>query len=177
MSWWRFWQSAPIFDVPVLDIPALEPDECRAPRLTDRGIKLIKISEGYKSEPYLCSARVWTIGFGTTLDSFFNPVTSDHPKINVDTAVELFERDIKIFSAGVLSCVKVPINDNQFSALTSLAYNIGLTSFRSSTVLRKLNRGNYDGCAGNFWQWRRANGVISKGLVTRRKLEADLFMS
>ena len=168
MSWWRFWKK--ITDPEPLKI-------WREPVVNESGIRLIKASEGYSATPYMCQANVWTIGFGSTVDKNYHSVTKNHPQIDVDYANDLFYRDIKVFSRSVLSDVKVLINDNQLSALTSLAYNIGQGAFRASTLLRKLNRGDFDGCSNEFWRWRRANGEISAGLVKRRKLERNLFMS
>ena len=155
----------------------IEAEKNRPPRVTDNGFKLIMLTEGYSAVPYICAAGTCTIGKGTTRDEDFNPVTMNHPKIDIEIANRLFYRDVKIFAAGVRRDVKVQINDNQFSALVSLAYNIGQGNFRASTLLRRLNRGDYEGCAANFWQWRRANGVILAGLVKRRELERLMFVS
>ncbi len=170
MKWWKIWQFFPE------RLPEPEP-EPSAPRVNDAGYKLISMSEGYSPVPYICSGGVCTIGKGTTMDADFNPITMNHPQIDITQANKLFYRDIKIFSDSVMKDVKVPLNDNQFSALVSLAYNIGQGHFRASTLLRKLNRGDYNGAANEFWKWRRANGVILRGLVKRRELERKLFMT
>lgn len=170
MRWLKFWQ---FFSNPKVEPLVI----CRAPIVNSAGLKLIKASEGYSSTPYLCSGNVWTIGYGSTIDKNSHNVTKNHPEIDIDYANELFFRDVAVFSNGVRKDVKVSISDNQLSALTSLAYNIGQTAFRSSTLLRKLNRGDYEGCANEFWKWRRAGGEISKGLVKRRELERNLFLS
>lgn len=149
----------------------------RPPRVTDACYKLMKLAEGHSSVPYLCAGGVWTIGYGATRGAKFEPITADHPPIDITTANKWFYRDVKIFARGVRRDTKVRLNDNQFSALVSLAYNIGQGNFRASTLLRRLNRGDYEGCADNFWQWRRANGVILAGLVKRRKLERLMFVS
>jgi lysozyme len=72
--------------------------------------------------------------------------------------------------------IKVPITQNQFDALVSLAYNIGIGNFRNSTLLRKLNlRENNAVLTGQINRWNRANGQIMAGLTRRRKAEAQLF--
>ena len=175
MSWWR-WFSPRNKQPPQVVEPIAEL-KSRPPKVTDAGFRLIALAEGYSPTPYICAAGVCTIGKGTTLDADFKPVTMDHQQIDIAAANKLFYRDVKIFANGVRRDVKVPLNDNQFSALVSLAYNIGQGNFRASTLLRKLNRGDYEGCAANFWQWRRANGVILSGLVKRRELERKLFIA
>lgn len=175
MSWWRRLIQAKKTNELVSRIDSHL--KSRPPKVTGQGFKLIMLAEGYSQTPYICAAGVCTIGKGTTRDANFNPITMEHPKIDITAANKLFYRDVKIFANGVRRDVKVPLNDNQFSALVSLAYNIGQGNFRASTLLRKLNRGDYDGCADNFWQWRRANGVILSGLVKRRELERKLFMT
>lgn len=182
MSWWSrlvWWQQFKYAERQTKIIRASIAVEVKnnPPQVTDQGFKLIMLAEGYSAIPYICAAGVCTIGKGATLDANFKPVTMGHPQIDITIANKLFYRDVKIFADGVRRDVKVPINNNQFSALVSLAYNIGQTNFRASTLLRKLNRGDYQGCADNFWQWRRANGVILSGLVTRRKLERKLFIA
>ena len=168
------WLYLPEIFLPKQSAAFVEPS---IPRVNEAGLRLIKLSEGYRAKPYYCAGGICTIGFGTTMDADFKPVTMGHPTINLEIATELFERDIAIFSAGVLEDVKVEINDNQLSAMTSLAYNIGQCAFSSSTLLRKLNRGDYQGCASEFWKWRRADGRILSGLVKRRALEKELFLS
>ena len=153
--------------------PVVKP-EPRCPMVNKAGYNLIRESESLRLKAYLCSAGVWTIGWGATfgLDGF--PV-SPGDEITQDEARQLFARDVNFFAKGVRKLVKVPLNDNQFSALVSLAFNIGMGRFRASTMLRKLNRGDYAGAEGEFWKWRRANGRILRGLVVRREKERILF--
>ena len=66
---------------------------------------------------------------------------------------------------------------NQFDALCSLVYNIGIVNFRTSTLLRKLNKKKYKRAAKEFPKWRRANGKVLRGLVKRRKAEKELFLA
>jgi len=158
----------------------LAPEVCAPPpilRVTPAGKRLIKRAEGFRSAPYICAAGVATIGWGSTIDACGLPVTLDHPPITRRYAQKLFDRDLALFGHGVRKLVLFDINKNQYSALVSLAYNIGLGRFRASTLLSKLNRGDIGGCAGEFWKWRRANGVILKGLVIRRELEKNMFLS
>ncbi len=147
------------------------------PSMTTTGSLLIQKSEGCSLVPYVCAGGVVTIGYGTTRDNRGYSITLDHRKIDYVKAEEYFNRDVKKFSAMVKRLLKVPASNNQFSALVSLAYNIGIGNFRASTLLRKLNRGDYEGCASEFWKWRRSKGKILPGLVTRREMERRLFIT
>jgi lysozyme len=72
---------------------------------------------------------------------------------------------------------KVPLKQHQFDALVSFAYNVGVGNLRSSTLLRKLNAGDYDGAALEFHRWNRSKGKVLPGLVRRRAAEALLFQN
>jgi lysozyme len=156
--------------------PHLKPKEPVIPMINTYGRQMIKDSEGLRLNAYLCSALVWTIGYGSTRGTDGLPVEKSDV-INIDIANQLFERDINVFSFAVRKLLKVPVTVNQFSALVSLAYNIGIGNFRASTLLRKLNRGDTEGASQEFWKWRRANGKILPGLVARRERERILFTS
>jgi lysozyme len=73
--------------------------------------------------------------------------------------------------------VRVPLTENQYSAVVSLVYNIGGTNFRTSTLLRKLNKGDYDGAANEFRRWVYAKHMVLGGLVARRERERELFLT
>ena len=79
------------------------------------------------------------------------------------------------FAAQVAALLKVPTKQHQFDALVSFAYNCGIGNLRSSTLLRKLNAGDFPGAALEFHRWNRANGRVLAGLVRRRAAEALLF--
>jgi len=135
---------------------------------------LIGHSEGYSLEAYPDGA-VWTIGWGTTRING-QPV-SKGMKITREQAAEYFNHDMAMFEKEVNNLVKVPLTDNQFSAIVSLTYNIGSGNFGKSTLLKKLNAGDYDGAANEFGRWIYAQGKILPGLVTRREKEKELFLT
>jgi lysozyme len=141
------------------------------------GVDLIKRFEGFSSKPYLCPSGIPTIGFGSTYYEDGTKVRLSDPPITKERATELLTFTAGDFSESVNELVKIKVTQNQFNALTSLAYNIGLANFAKSTVLRRLNVGDYTGVANNFWQWRKANGKVSQGLVNRRESEKALFLS
>lgn len=154
-----------------------KPDDNKRPEITPQGIELIQSFEGCKLTPYHCAAGVGTIGYGSTYGVDGKRVNLSHPPISMAQANQLFYRDVAIFSDKVRGLIKVPVSGQQFSAIVSLAYNIGVGNLKASTLLRKLNRLDYEGCANEFPKWRKAGGRVLRGLVRRRKAERVLFLS
>lgn len=138
-------------------------------KISDAGLELIKSFEGLYLKAYLCPAKVWTIGYGHTLGVMPGDV------ITKDQAEALLRKDLEQFEAVVNRSVSVPITQAQFDSLVSLCYNIGAKAFVTSTLLKKLNAGDYAGAATEFDRWNKAGGVILPGLVRRRKKERELF--
>ena len=135
------------------------------------GLSLIKKYEGCRTNAYKCPAGVWTIGYGHTKG------VSQGMMISHRDADKLLEEDLKYFESAVSSAVTVPINQNQFDALVSLAFNIGVGAFDKSTLLARLNSKNYRGAAEQFLRWTRGGGKVLPGLVKRRQEERELFLS
>ena len=144
--------------------------------MTDEGLDLIKLYEGYSSSPYLCPANHWTIGYGAIWGMDDKRVTEDHPDINEDQADYLLRRDVKKSEMAVLRHIRVPLEDGQFNALCSFVFNLGSGALQSSTLRRKINRGDYIGAADEFPRWVYAGGRRLKGLVRRREHERSMFM-
>ena len=145
-------------------------------RMTDEGLDLIKLYEGYSSSPYLCPANHWTIGYGAIWGMDDKRVTEDHPDINEDQADYLLRRDVKKSEMTVLRHIRVPLEDGQFNALCSFVFNLGSGALQSSTLRRKINRGDYIGAANEFPRWVFAGGRKLKGLVRRREHERLMFI-
>lgn len=138
------------------------------------GLELIKHFEGFRSNAYLCPANVWTIGYGSTFYPDGRKVKAgDH--VTRAEGEELLRNTVKRFEQGVDRMVKVKLNSNQFSALVSFAFNVGLGAFSKSTLLRVLNQGNYAEAYRQFGRWTRGGGRVLAGLVRRRKAEKALF--
>ena len=93
----------------------------------------------------------------------------------MDEAEEQLQRDLKPFAQQIEKAIVVDVNDNQFCALLSFVYNLGIGNFRSSTLLKKLNTGDYRGASLEFPKWNRAGGKVLKGLTRRRLAEQALF--
>ena len=144
-------------------------------KISDTGIGLIKLSEGCILKPYLCSAKVPTIGYGSTRYEDGRRVTLRDQPISLDTAERLLRHDLERTVKGVSSFATTKLKQCQFDALVSLAYNIGLEAFKRSTLLRKLNAGDYDGAASEFARWNKAGGRVLAGLSNRRERERATF--
>lgn len=153
--------------------------------INDAGLEIIKSFEGLVDgnpntpglDPYLDCVDVPTIGWGSTYGLDGHRVTMDHRAISEAEAGGLLTRHIRETEVITARLLRVPVTVNQWSALVSLAYNIGTGNFQSSTLRMKLNRQDYVGAAGEFWKWRRGGGEILPGLVRRREEERRLFCS
>lgn len=146
-------------------------------KISENGLELIKQFEGFSSSPYLCPAKIPTIGYGSTYYEDGTKVTLKDKPITEERATELLEFIAnKTFSKNINKVVKVPLNQNQFDALVSFAYNIGNKNFNWSTLLKKLNLSDYIGASLEFGRWNQANGKILNGLVLRRQKEKELFL-
>jgi len=144
------------------------------------GINLIKRFEGCSLTSYICPAGVRTIGFGSVLDLDGNPLDVDYGPVTDAEAEKLLVRGLHEAEYYTARLVDAPLEThNQFAALVSICYNIGSRSFQRAVFRMHLNRGDYQGCADNFWQWRRGGrpSKILPGLVRRREAERQLFMT
>ena len=138
-------------------------------------VKLVKLSEGFSAVPYRCPAGVPTIGYGSTRYTNGKRVTMDDAPISEATAALLVLATLVTYEDAVNRYVTVPLNQNQFDALVDFAYNAGATALRTSTLLMRLNKGDYIGAALEFGKWVYGGGKKLAGLVTRRAAEKNLF--
>ena len=142
--------------------------------INDAGVRLVQEFEGCKLEAYPdpgTGGEPWTIGWGST-----GPDIGPGTVWTQEEADARFLDDLTKFGDGVDRLVRVPLTDNQFAALVSFAYNVGLGALRDSTLLRKLNAGDYLGAADQLPRWARAGGRIMPGLSRRRLAERALFL-
>ena len=141
---------------------------------------LLRGFEGFRSHPYLCPAGYWTIGYGDRYLRSGKPVRPNTPPITEAFASSLMENEVRFFDTALSCLVKVPLSDRQRAALLSWQYNVGTPAVEGSTLLRKLNSGDYAGAAHELMRWNKAtvNGrlVDLPGLTTRRALERDVFL-
>ena len=140
------------------------------------GIELIKTFEGFKSAPYKCPAGIPTIGYGATFYPNDKKVTMTDKALTETESVELLKHMLVSFEKYVDSYCRDDINQNQFDALVSFAYNLGPANLKSSTLLKKVNANPADESIKlEFMKWVKAGGKTLKGLVARREAESKLY--
>ena len=143
-----------------------------------KGVELIKKYEGFRSKPYKCEAGVATIGYGATYYPNGQKVKLTDPAIDEKHASLLLEAMLNPYEKAVDSYCRDDINQNQFDALVSFAYNLGNSALKSSTLLKKANANPNDKTIRNeFLKWRFTSGKELKGLINRRKDESELYFS
>ncbi|MFY0454850.1 lysozyme [Enterobacter cloacae complex sp. YD70/O97D2] len=143
---------------------------------SEKGIALIKQFEGCKLTAYQDSVGVWTIGYGWTQPVDGKPIRAGMT-IKQETAERLLKTGLVSYESDVSRLVKVGVTQGQFDALVSFTYNLGARSLSTSTLLRKLNAGDYAGAADEFLRWNKAGGKVLNGLTRRREAERALFLS
>lgn len=136
------------------------------------GIDLIKSFEGLRLNAYKDAVGVNTIGYGTTRINGL-PVSIGE-SITPQQAEDYLRIDLNKFETDVSNLVRVKLTDNQFAALVSFTYNLGAGNLAKSTLLRRLNSGDYN-VGSEFLKWNKAGGRILQGLVRRRAAEKKLF--
>ena len=140
------------------------------------GVDLICDFEGKRLVAYDDGVGVWTIGFGTTI--YPNGIRVKKGDTCTEAQAKAYmSHDLKKFEQAVNSSVTIPLNQNQFDALVSLAYNIGTGAFNKSTLVKKLNAGDIRGAADQFDVWINAGGKRMQGLVKRRAREKALYLA
>jgi len=141
-----------------------------------KGLDLIKKYEGFRSKPYLCPAKVPTIGYGATYYPNGTKVKLTDKAIDKEYATTLLITMLNTYEKAVDSYTTDNITQNQFDALVSLAYNIGVGNLKSSTLLKKVNINTKDlAIQKEFMKWVNAGGKKLDGLIKRRTEEANLY--
>jgi lysozyme len=146
-------------------------------QLSKNGLLRTQHSEGFSPTVYP-DANGFSIGYGTHLDTPTLLKTFKNATITPELATELMRGKINDAEFILNSpYVSVPLNQNQFDALMDFIYNEGGTHFKTSTLLKLLNQGNYQGAANEFNKWIYVAGKILPGLITRRNEEKELFLT
>ncbi|WP_049064012.1 lysozyme [Acinetobacter seifertii] len=144
-------------------------------KISNSGINLIKSFEGLRLKAYDDGVGVWTIGYGTI--KYPNGVQVKKGDVCTEQQAEEYLRnDLTKFEAAINKLVKVSLSQNQFDAIASFTYNLGETNLANSTLLKKLNKGDYQGASDQFLVWNKAGGKVMNGLVRRREAERALFL-
>lgn len=142
-------------------------------QITKQGIDLIKRFEGFEPEIYLDAAGLPTIGYGHLLrpgeDKMFAGGISEA------AGEALLIKDVGIAERAVIRLICVPLTDGQFDALVSFTFNLGSGALQRSTLRRKVNREEHEEVPAEFMRWVWAGGRKLRGLVRRRKAEANFY--
>jgi lysozyme len=141
--------------------------------MSDKGLQLIKDSEGFVGHVYLNAVGKPTVGYGHLIkagEDFSDGLTEEQ-------ATELLQNDVKWAENAVAAAVTVSLNQNQFDALVDFTFNLGAGALQGSTLLKLVNQGKMDEAADEFPKWVHANGKVLPGLVTRRGAERDLWLA
>ena len=146
--------------------------------ISDKCINLVKSFEGFFSKPYLCPANVPTIGYGTILYPNGKKVTLQDLPIDEKKAIEFMRFELNQKAKEVDAMTTDAVNQRQFDALVSFAYNCGSGALKGSTLLKRVNANPSDPTIIDaFLMWTKADGKTLNGLVRRRKAEAKLYFS
>jgi lysozyme len=148
-------------------------------RLSKLGLAFIAQHEGFRSKPYLCPAGVPTVGYGHAYPgrslSEVRRLLAPHLPLSREEALGFLRTDAASAENVVNTLVTVPLAQRQFDALVSFVFNVGGTAFKRSTLLRRLNQGDYASVPAQLRRWTRGGGKVLPGLVKRRDAEARLW--
>jgi lysozyme len=145
-------------------------------RPTENAFGLIRPWETFESYPYLCPAKVPTIGFGSTYYRDGTKVKLSDKPISLEAAESLMDFVATEMGNQIYELVEVILTQNQFDALVSFVYNVGISAFAGSRLLKKINAGLMDEAALEFPKWNKSKGKILGGLIKRRAQEMELFL-
>ena len=140
-------------------------------------VDLVKEFEGFRANAYKCPAGIWTIGYGTTAMAGVGITPKDGMTISRSDAEAYLHAALSKFADQIAPSITAPINENEFGAFVSLAYNIGPGAFKKSSALRLFNAGDKEGAAKAILMWNKAGGKVLKGLTRRREAERKLFLT
>lgn len=140
-------------------------------KVSNNGINLVKRFEGLELKAYRDSVGILTIGYGHTHAVKAGDV------ITGEQADVFLREDLQVAELTINTNVKVKLTQGQFDALVSFVFNLGSGNFVKSTLIRKLNAGDYAGAANEFGKWVNAGGKKLPGLVKRRAAEREVFLT
>ena len=142
-------------------------------RMSDQGIDaLLKKFEGCKLKAYKDPVGIWTIGYGHT-SAAGEPDVTEGLAITQAEAEAILKRDLIKYEKPVADLVKVPLSQHQFDVLVDFAYNAGVGNLKSSTLLKRVNAGDFDAVPNELMKWTKAKGKELPGLVRRRRAESE----
>jgi lysozyme len=146
-------------------------------KLSKEGTKFLQEQEDFRSKPYLDGGDVPTVGFGTTRYPSGKKVSLSDPPLSFQQAEAIFRINLVSYEEAVTSAMDINLEQHEFDALVSLCYNIGISAFKKSTLVKIADR--KDGMmqeAAQILRWNKDNGVEVRGLVNRRRRERCMFL-
>ncbi len=147
-------------------------------KVSDNCIRMIKHHEGVRQQPYQDPIGLWTVGVGHLIGDGKKLPKEWNKTFTMEEVDNILKADLARFERGVNTLIPITrLTQNQFDALVSFSFNVGLGNLQASTLRQKLNRGDYEGAGNEFPKWRKAGGKVLPGLVRRRADEKNLFMS
>jgi lysozyme len=139
-------------------------------KISQNCVELVKRFEGFRAKTYRCIAGYPTIGYGHKIG-----YGQTYQEISAMQAHDLLIQDLQTFAAAVNRNIEYPLTQNQFDAITSFAYNVGIASLQRSTLRQKINYAELDKVAHEMLKWVYVKALKVQGLVIRRKAEIELF--
>ena len=133
-------------------------------------LELVKHFEGFRGHAYICVAGQRTIGYGHKIMPH-----ETYEEISMEQANEILMHDLQIFSSAVNRNIQYPLRQNQFDAIVSFTYNVGIASLQRSTLRQKINYAELDKVEHEMLKWVYVKALKVQGLVVRRKSEIELF--
>jgi lysozyme len=152
-------------------------------KISNNGVAIIKTFEGLRLSAYTDSAGVWTIGYGSTRYQNGKVIKPNDKLANEQQADILFRNTLNQYENAVTDFVKITLTQNQFDALVSFTYNVGIYALKDSSLLQKLNKGDYASAAEAFLPWdkitdpKTGKKIALDTLTKRRQKERDLFLT
>jgi len=138
-------------------------------KISEEGKALIKKFEGCKLEAYLCPAEKWTIAYGRIKN------VKEGDTCTQEQAEKWLNEELVEYEEYVENLVEVPLSQCQFDALVAWTYNLGPSNLSSSTMLKCLNKTEFERVPSEIKRWNKAGGEVLDGLIRRREAEAMLF--
>ena len=146
-------------------------------KINQATVELVKEFEGFSAKAYKCPAGIWTIGYGTTAAAGVGITPKEGMTISKNDAEGYLHAALEKFASQIEDSITAPINENEFGAFVSLAYNIGPGAFKKSSALSSFNAGDKAKSAKAILLWNKAGGKVLKGLTRRREAERKLFLT
>lgn len=153
--------------------------------ISPKGISFLEGYEIFRANPYYATVNekakgIVTIGYGSTFYPDGRKVRITDPPVTKEQARNMYIKTLAKFEADLRKLIKVEVTQNQWDALVSFIYNIGVGNFETSSVLREVNNKNFEATKANFAKWnkqKKADGtfVVIRGLTLRRAAEAKMF--